>query len=328
MYQVEAKRLAVRVSKIRDEAIDIKSFDLAGIDGQPLPAFIPGSHIDVHVGGGIVRQYSLCNGPAAGQGAPDHYLIAVKKEAASRGGSLAMHQQVKEGDVLQISTPRNNFELRQEAGKHVLVGGGIGITPLLSMARHLLASGADFEIHYFSRSVRHTAFHALLSAPEFKGRAAFHYAIEPDSIKAYLRNLLRERPQDGHLYLCGPGPFMDAVQDAAAATWPPQVVHLEYFAADPAVLSGPQAAFEVVLAYSGGTYTIPEGETIVEVLARNGIQIDVSCEQGVCGTCLTGVLEGTPDHKDMYLDDEERKACNKMTPCVSRSLSPKLVLDL
>jgi vanillate O-demethylase ferredoxin subunit len=325
---LESKTLAVRVRKISDEAIDIKSFELVSVDGKPLPAFIPGSHIDVHVAGGVTRQYSLCNGPAAVPDAPDHYLIAVKKEAASRGGSRAMHEQVKEGDVLQISAPRNNFELTPEAGRHVLVGGGIGITPLLSMARHLLASGADFEINYFSRSIKHTAFHALLSAPEFKGKVAFHYAIEPTQIKAYLRNLLWERPKDGHLYLCGPGPFMDTVQDTAAATWPPQTIHLEYFAADPSALAGPQDAFEVTLARSGGTYTIPEGETIVEVLARNGIQIDVSCEQGVCGTCLTGVLEGTPDHKDVYLDDAERKACDKMTPCVSRSLSPRLVLDL
>ena len=330
MYLVEAKTLAVRVSKIRDEAIDIKSFALVSVDGKPLPAFIAGSHIDVHAADGIVRQYSLCNGPAgdAASGLPDHYLIAVKKEAASRGGSLAMHERIKEGDVLQISAPRNNFELRPEAKRHVLIGGGIGITPLLSMARHLLASGAEFEINYFSRSITHTAFHERLSAPEFKGKVAFHYAIEPDAIKTYLRNLLWERPQDGHLYLCGPGPFMDTVQDVAAATWPPQSVHLEYFAADPSALSGPQDAFEVTLARTGGTYTIPEGETIVQVLARNGIQIDVSCEQGVCGTCLTGVLEGTPDHKDVYLDDEERKACDKIMPCVSRSLSPKLVLDI
>ena len=321
---MDSKTLTVQVRNIQDEAIDIKSFELVSADGAPLPAFVAGSHIDVFIGEGLIRQYSLCNGP----GPTASYLIAVKNEAASRGGSRAMHERIKIGDVLQISAPRNNFALTSAAKRHVLVGGGIGITPLLSMARHLLAEGADFEINYFSRSIKHTAFHALLSSPEFSGKVAFHYAIEPGAIKAYLRNLLWERPADAHLYLCGPGPFMDQVQDTAAATWPPQAIHLEYFAADPAALAGPQDAFEVTLARSGGTYTIPEGRSIVEVLAKHGIQIDVSCEQGVCGTCLTGVLEGTPDHKDVYLDDAEKKACDKMTPCVSRSLSPKLVLDL
>ena len=148
MYLVEAKTLAVRVSKIRDEAIDIKSFALVSVDGKPLPAFIAGSHIDVHAADGIVRQYSLCNGPAgdAASGLPDHYLIAVKKEAASRGGSLAMHERIKEGDVLQISAPRNNFELRPEAKRHVLIGGGIGITPLITMAAEMVLLRVDASV--------------------------------------------------------------------------------------------------------------------------------------------------------------------------------------
>ncbi len=321
---MESKTLLVHVNKIEDEAIDIKSFELVSADGKLLPSFIPGSHIDVHIADGIIRQYSLCNGP----GNTQSYLIAVKKEAASRGGSRAMHEQIKVGDTLLIGMPRNNFSLIQEAKRHVLLGGGIGITPLLSMARHLLAAGADFEMNYFSRSIKHTAFHEVLSSPEFKGKVVFHYALEPDAVRAYLRKLLWSRPEGAHLYLCGPRFFMDQVEATAAATWPPHAVHLEYFVADPMSLAGPQDAFEVTLARSGGTYVIPEGQSIVDVLAQHGVRIEVSCEQGVCGTCLTGVLSGTPDHRDVFLSNEEKVRGDVILPCVSRCKSPKLVLDL
>lgn len=324
MRQLESKTLLVHVNKIVDEAIDIKSFELVSADGQLFPPFTPGSHIDVHIAEGIIRQYSLCNGPDNTQS----YLIAVKKEAASRGGSLAMHENIKVGDTLFIGLPRNNFSLVPQAKRHVLLGGGIGITPLLSMARHLLAAGADFELHYFSRSVKHTAFRDVFSGPEFKGKVVFHSALEADEVRACLRELLGSRPEGAHLYLCGPRFFMDQVEAAATAAWPAQAVHLEYFAADPISLAVPQDAFEVTLARSGGTYVIPEGQSIVDVLAQHGVQIEVSCEQGVCGTCMTGVVSGTPDHRDVFLSPEEKAGGDVMLPCVSRCKSPKLVLDL
>lgn len=324
MRQLESKTLLVNVNKIEDEAIDIKSFELVSADGKLFPSFIPGSHIDVHIADGIIRQYSLCNGPDNTQS----YLIAVKNEAESRGGSRAMHEKIKVGDTLLIGMPRNNFSLFPEAKRHVLLGGGIGITPLLSMARHLLAVGADFELQYFSRSVKHTAFHEIFSGPEFKDKIVFHYALEADAVRAYLRKLLGSRPEGAHLYLCGPRFFMDQVKAAAAAAWPAQAVHLEYFVADPISLAGPQDAFEVTLARSGGTYVIPEGQSIVDVLAENGVRIEVSCEQGVCGTCMTGVLSGTPYHKDVFLNHEEKARGDVILPCVSRCKSQKLVLDL
>ena len=321
---MESKTLLVHVNKIVEEAIDIKSFELISADGKLLPSFIPGSHIDVHIADGIIRQYSLCNGPDNTQS----YLIAVKREVASRGGSRAMHEQIKVGDTLLIGMPRNNFSLIPDAKRHVLLGGGIGITPLLSMARHLLAAGVDFEMNYFSRSIKHTAFHEVLSSPEFKDKVVFHYALEPDAVRAYLRKLLWSRPEGAHLYLCGPRVFMDQVEATAAATWPPQAVHLEYFVADPMSLAGPQDSFEVTLARSGGTYVIPERQSIVDVLAQHGIRIEVSCEQGVCGTCLTGVLSGTPDHRDVFLNNHEKAKGDVILPCVSRCQSSKLVLDL
>jgi vanillate O-demethylase ferredoxin subunit len=317
-------KLSVRVVRIRDEAQDVRSFELAAADGGPLPAFAAGSHVDVHIADGLVRQYSLCNDPAeAGR-----YQIAVKREPASRGGSQAMHEQVREGDLLTISVPRNNFALSPAAKHHLLIAGGIGITPLLSMARQLLPSGAAFSLVYFSRSIAHTAFHQHLSAPEFRGSVSFHYALEPEQVRAYLRKLLWSRPPDGHLYLCGPRPFMDLVETTAAPTWPPEAVHLEYFSADPASLAGPKGSFVVRLARHGGEFEVAEGRTIIEVLAEHGVIVDTSCEQGVCGTCLTGVLEGEPDHRDVFLTDAEKLGNDRMTVCVSRAKSPRLVLDL
>ena len=316
--------LTVRVLRIRDEAQDVRSFELERADGAPLPPFAAGSHIDVHIAPGLVRQYSLCNDPAeAGR-----YQIAVKREPASRGGSQAMHERVREGDVLTIGGPRNNFALSPGAKHHLLIAGGIGITPLLSMARQLLPSGAEFSLVYFSRSIAHTAFHELLSAPEFRGRVSFHYALEPEQVRAYLRKMLWTRPPDGHLYLCGPRAFMDLVETTAAPTWPPEAVHLEYFSADPASLAGPKGGFVVKLARHGGEFAIAEGRTIIEVLAEHDVIVDTSCEQGVCGTCLTGVLEGEPDHRDVFLTDAEKRANDRMTVCVSRAKSARLVLDL
>ena len=185
--------LSVRVQAVRDEALDVRSFVLVPADARPLPAFAAGSHIDVHVAPGLVRQYSLCNDPAE----TGRYQIAVKREPASRGGSQGMHERVREGDLLTISAPRNNFALSPAARHHLLIAGGIGITPLLGMARQLARAGAEFALVYFSRSIAHTAFHELLSAPEYRGRVTFHYALEPEQVRAYLRKLLWTRPPDG-----------------------------------------------------------------------------------------------------------------------------------
>lgn len=316
--------LTVNVRNVRQEALDVKSFELVSVDGKPLPSFSPGSHIDVQVAPGLTRQYSLCNSPSdAGR-----YLIAVKREPNSRGGSAGMHERIKLGDTLKIGTPRNNFALVPQARYHLLLAGGIGVTPVLSMAQHLNASGAYFELQYFSRSIQHTAFHELLSGVDFRGKVTFHYALEAEAVRAYLRRLLWHHPPDAHLYLCGPRPFMDLVEQTAAPTWAPETVHLEYFTADPESLSGPRDSFLVKLARAGGEFSIPADQSIVQALAAQGITIETSCEQGVCGTCLTGVLEGKPDHRDVFLTDEEKQACDKMMPCVSRSKSEVLVLDL
>ena len=239
-----------------------------------------------------------------------------------------MHESVRPGDVLEISAPKNNFALDDGSGPCLLVAGGIGITPLLSMAKHLRAAGREFELLYFSRSIAQTAFHGLLSGAAFGARISFHYALEPDAVRAYLRRKLWQRPEGGQLYLCGPRPFMDLVEQTAAATWPPQSVHLEYFAADPQASAGPRAGFVVRLARSGICCDVAPEQTVVDALAARGITVETSCEQGVCGTCLTGVLGGTPDHRDVFLTDEEKQAGDKFCPCVSRARTAELVLDL
>ena len=316
--------LTVKVLKARDVAIDIRSFELGAVSGGPLPPFTPGAHVDLHLGPGLVRQYSLCNGP----GDLDRYRIAVKKEPSSRGGSAAVHGRLKEGDLIDIGEPRNNFVLKPRPGPVLLIAGGIGITPILSMALHLLHAGKEFSLQYFTRSIAHTAFHELLSEKRFLNKVSFHYATEPDAVRAYLRRLLWHRAGDAELYLCGPRPFMDLVESIAAATWPPETVNLEYFSADPAAMAGPRETFTIRLARTGGDYAVAADQSIVQVLRTAGVGIETSCEQGVCGTCLTGVLAGTPDHRDVFLSDEERDAGDKIMCCVSRAMSEVLELDL
>ncbi|WP_436307211.1 PepSY domain-containing protein [Variovorax sp. LjRoot290] len=319
-----AAPMPVRVRRIAFQAADIKSFELVSTTGDPLPAFTPGSHIDVRIEDGLQRQYSLCNDPNERH----RYLIAVKRIAGSHGGSRAMHELVEEGDLLSISAPRNHFALHPAAAHHVLVAGGIGITPLLCMARHLLSIGASFELHYFTRSIEQTAFHAALSAPEFAPHVSFHCAIERSRLRETLHPLLSRRAADAHLYLCGPRGFMNLVEELAAAAWPAGTVHVEHFAANPLASAGERKPFEVTLARSGGTFTVPVSKSIVNVLAERGVCVATSCEQGVCGTCLTGVLEGKPDHRDAFLSPQERIAGAKMLVCVSRASTPRLVLDL
>lgn len=316
-------KLAVRLAAIREEALDIRSFELVPVVGNALLAYTAGSHIDVHLAPGLTRQYSLCGLP----GTSDRYLIAVKREPASRGGSAAMHA-LKVGDELQIGAPRNNFPIHADASHHLLIAGGIGVTPLLSMAQELLRCSGSFALQYFSRSAEYTAFRDLLSQPGLRERVSFHYALDAERVRTYLRRLLWERAPDAHLYLCGPRPFMDLVESLAAPTWPPDAVHLEYFVADPSALAGPRESFEVAVASSGARYLVPSDKTIVQVLAENGIAVPVSCEQGVCGTCLTGVIDGVPDHRDIVLTDEEKRRCDRMLLCVSRAHSSSITLDL
>ncbi|MEM5402209.1 PDR/VanB family oxidoreductase [Paraburkholderia unamae] len=307
-------------------ATDICVFELAGADGAPLPAFAAGAHIDVHVDG-FVRQYSLCNRPSE-HGA---YRIGVLRDAASRGGSVAMHA-LDAGTNLEISIPKNHFPLDEQATHTILLAGGIGITPLIAMAEQLREEGRSFELHYCTRDPQRAAFRERLAEAGFAEHTHFYFDSEGADARIDLARVLRA-PHDGkHAYVCGPAGFIDAVLAAtASAGWPAQNVHREYFgAAQPGASANADAngAFQVTLASCQRVFDVPAGTTIVEALRAGGVEVPVSCEQGVCGTCITRVLSGEPDHRDLYLTDEERAANDQLLPCCSRSRTPMLVLDL
>ncbi len=316
--------LSVRVARKQVEAIDICSFELVAEAGTTLPGFAAGSHVDVLLPGGITRQYSLCNDPTENH----RYLIGVLRDPASRGGSRAMHDAVQEGDCLRISAPKNHFPLAHEARRHLLLAGGIGITPILCMAERLANISASFEMHYCTRSRVRTAFHERIAQSGFAARAHFHFDDGPAGQKLDIEQFLAT-PEDGmHLYVCGPRGFMDAVLGTARArAWPEAQLHYEFFAADVGTADS-NTDFEVQLASSGRIVTVPRDKSALQALAAAGIDLPFACEQGVCGTCLTRILEGVPDHRDSYLTPEERAANDQFTPCCSRARTPRLVLDL
>ena len=321
---MNASELQVRVVRKAREAEDIATFELAAVDGRALPAFSAGSHVDVQLPGGLTRQYSLCNDPAESH----RYLIGVLRDAGSRGGSRAMHEQVNEGDMLQISAPKNHFPLAHEATHSVLVAGGIGVTPILCMAERLALTGASFEMHYCTRSAERTAFRERIANSAFAERVKFHFDDGAEGQKLQLHTLLSPVRAGTHLYVCGPTGFMSWLLDSArSAGWPEAQLHYEFFGAE-IVKSDDDESFEVQLASSGKVVTVGRDETVVQALSAIGVEIATSCEQGVCGTCLTRILEGEPDHKDMYLTPEEQAANDQFTACCSRAKSKRLVLDL
>lgn len=315
--------IAVKVVRKTQEAQDIASFELASADGQALPPFSAGSHIDVHIADGLVRQYSLCNDPAERH----RYQIAVLRDPASRGGSQAVHERIREGDLIQVSAPRNHFELGP-ADDYLLLAGGIGVTPILCMAERLAKTDACFSMHYCARSPERAAFLDRIAGAPFNERVQLHFDAGDAAQKFDMAALLAQAGAGTHLYVCGPQGFIDhVVNSARGAGWAEERIHLEYFGAAPQDVSG-DTAFEVKLASSGQVYTIPADKSVCNALLEHGIDIPISCEQGVCGTCITRVLDGTPDHRDLYFTDEEKAANDQFTPCCSRAKSGLLVLDL
>ena len=313
-------RLRVRVARKWNTAADVAAFELESIAGQ-LPTFQPGAHIDVHLPDGLIRQYSLTNGP----GQLDRYRIGVKLEPESRGGSAALHHTVREGDVLAISEPRNNFPLRRNAVRTVLIAGGIGITPLLAMAQTLRHSNLGFELHCFARSRDHLAFGEILE--RLGDSVTAHLDLSPDDTAAAIAQILEGRSTSDRVYGCGPAPMLAAVRELAeAAGWPEETVHFEYFS-NPTEIDD-SSSFEIDLARSALTLAVPAGRTVLEILRDNGVDVASSCEVGACGTCSVGVIEGEPDHQDVYLSQSEKQRGDRMMACISRARGPRLILDL
>jgi len=317
--------LSVRVLAKRAEAEGICSLELVSADGRELPAFSAGSHIDLHLPNGLVRQYSLCNHPEERH----RYVVAVLRDPGSRGGSAAVHELLQEGDVLPISAPRNHFHL-VPAQHTILLGGGIGVTPILCMAERLAQTHAHFEMHYCTREPLRTAFQQRIAASSFASRVSYHFDSGAPEQKLDARTTLGSPDAGKHLFVCGPNGFMDwIVGTARELGWAEDNIHREYFAAADLDTSS-DGSFQVRIASNGAVLTVQKDESITQVLEANGFDLPLSCEQGVCGTCLTRVLEGEIDHRDMFLTDAERARNDQFTPCVSRAQTgcQTLVLDL
>jgi vanillate O-demethylase ferredoxin subunit len=318
------KRLRLLVSKKTVEAEGVCSFELVDPSGKALPPFSPGAHIDVYLRAGLVRQYSLCNNPRERH----RYLIGVLRTPDSRGGSQAMHDDIEAGAVLEIGMPRNHFPLAPAAKRSLLIAGGIGVTPILSMAEQLANTDADFSMHYCSRSLQRTAFFKRINSAKYAQRVRFHFSDGALSQRLSLQTLLADPDPATHLYVCGPAGFMDAVIDTAKKNgWCDERLHREYFAAG-VRSSSSDVEFQVKLASTGKIYRIAKDKTVLATLSEAGVPIPNMCQQGVCGTCLTRILHGEPDHRDSYLNDEDRMKNDRFLPCCSRARSAMLVLDL
>ena len=313
------KMIDVQVAEVIDETPAVKSIRFVRSDGQPLGTYQAGAHVDVVGPTAITRQYSLCSTPDD----PDSYTVAVKREEKSRGGSVALHD-LQVGDRLQISEPRNLMQVELSARHHVLMAAGIGITPMLSMARWLHVHGHSFELHYFARSHEEAAFLPLLQ-DRCPDQLHTHLGLQPEEHQEVLEQALTELPDGSHVYVCGPGVFMDRVREVAEQVVPAEHVHQESFTAEERPDARENADFTVE--FEGESYQVPPDRSIVEVLRENGADVETSCQEGICGTCIMSVLEGTPEHRDNVLTRSEKEAGETMAICVSRAKTPKLVLD-
>ncbi|MFM0239769.1 MULTISPECIES: PDR/VanB family oxidoreductase [Paraburkholderia] len=308
----------------RPIADGICEFDLRLPDGGPLPVFSAGSHVDVFLAGGVVRQYSLCNSPEERH----RYVLAVLLDSNTRGGSKGMHA-LNVGDSIEIGEPRNHFALDETARHSILLAGGIGITPIKSMAHRLALLGASFEVHYCAREPDRMAYGEELKLGHPAPQMMFYFDRDAPDRQLDMRQVLGQRTPGTHLYVCGPQGFIDAVMKTSVELgWPTQNVHREYFGANPASQRAGDRPFQIRIASTGDVIDVAADITVVQALSRAGYAVPVSCEQGVCGTCLTRVLDGIPDHRDAYLTDDERAANDQFTPCCSRSNSSLLVLDI
>ena len=297
----------------------VVALELTACGDEPLPGYVAGAHVDVHVTDGIVRQYSLCGNPQA----RGRYRIGVHLDPNSRGGSAEVHRSFHVGRVVKIGQPRCAFALAPASAPPIMVAGGIGVTPILAMAYALDAEGKDFHLHYCTRSPGHAAFLDEMRH-RFGSRVQAHFGLMVfDPLEA-----LRDAPGGTHVYTCGPVGLMEAVASAARAVgWRAERVHQERFSSDLKTFSA-GTTFDVVARRSGVMVSVQPTQTIAEALLAAGVRVPLSCGEGLCGSCLTRVLEGTPEHRDSCLSDVEHAEGTLIAPCCSRSATPRLVLDI
>ncbi|MGE0348403.1 PDR/VanB family oxidoreductase [Hydrogenophaga sp.] len=318
-----ATTLQAWVHTLRFEADDTISVELRPVAGVVFPAFEAGSHIDLHLPNGMVRSYSLCNNCQE----RDRYVVGVLKDRASRGGSRCVHEQLRVGMRITISAPRNNFPLHEDATHSVLVAGGIGVTPVLCMARRLKDIGKSFEFLYFARSRKSAAFVAEIEALGVP--VTWHFDDEqggPPDLKALLGR--RAPAATEHFYACGPAVMLDNFEKTCAELGHANA-HIERFTAvEIAASADAKQSFTVELRRSGQTFEVTPDTTLHQRLIEIKADVPFSCEEGICGSCETKVLEGEPDHRDSVLTDAERAANKAMMVCVSGCKSARLVLDI
>ncbi|MDX1541405.1 MAG: PDR/VanB family oxidoreductase [Geminicoccaceae bacterium] len=303
----------------RLEAEGVVSFRLESTDGEPLPAFSPGSHLDIHLENGLARQYSICSDPAD----LSHYRIAVLLDPRSRGGSSHIHATWRPETRITASRPRNTFELVDSDRRLHLFAGGIGITPLLPMIMALKRSGRDFTLHYYAKTRAHAAFVDLLPTLVPADRL-FLYFSRTGGRRIEAGRLLACIPPTDYVYCCGPAGLIESMR-SAAATRAPELCRFERFSRTDGPLNGESRPFEVLLAQSGEIFTVPENKSLLETLEERGHAVAFSCREGLCGACQVPYTEGDVVHRDQILDDTAR--CRMMASCVSRARG-HLVLDL
>ncbi|MEO4207031.1 PDR/VanB family oxidoreductase [Acinetobacter pittii] len=303
------------------EGGNIAVMEFESATSTTLPKVEAGAHIDVHLPNGMVRQYSLCQNPNE----EGKFRLGILRDPESRGGSISAFDEIKDGMQIQVSEPKNLFPLLK--AKHsILIGGGIGITPLITMAYQLAHEGESFELHYCGDSPENCAFVDEIKNGELAKHTTFHFKSEGASHRAFFESAIKDIDSESHIYTCGPVGFMDWVINLATThNFPEQQIHKEYFQVETDT-SGD--SFEVVAERSGKIIMVEAGETILQALAKEGIDIEMSCEQGVCGTCMCDVIEGEPDHRDVYFTDEEKASNEQILVCCSRSKTPRLVLDI
>ncbi len=309
-----------RLTEIVPVAKDTNLYTFRRVEGGALPAYAPGAHIDLHLPNGMVRQFSLC----APHTDPESYVVGIKRDPASRGGSRYIFDEMRVGHEIKISAPRNNFPLTEDAEQIVLVAGGIGITPVWCMAQELAAQKRPWKLYYSCRTRDEMAFLETLQkfGPD---SVQFHFDDEADGKFLDLAAVIAAAPANAHLYCCGPKAMLTAFE-AAAASRPRDHVHVEYFTAKAEAAT--EGGFWVELARSGEEYYIPEGKKVLEVLFDAGVDVMYSCELGICGECVTRVISGIPDHRDAVLSEEEQAANDKVMICCCGSKTERLVLDM
>ncbi|KAF1023514.1 MAG: Phenoxybenzoate dioxygenase subunit beta [Paracidovorax wautersii] len=313
----------VRVVQTTWHTPEVIGLSLQALDGRPLPGWQAGAHVDLHLPGELVRAYSLCGVPSA---QPGRYDIAVKREPMGRGGSQAVHQ-LRAGSELQVGAPRNLFALADEPCHHLLLGGGIGLTPLVAMAHTLHQQGRDFTLVVYARSRELLPLRTILENAAWRDRVHVH--LDDAGHGTAPSDWLARAPAGCHVYFCGPAGFMDHLREAARH-WPAPRVHFEYFGAPQAPAGTAETAaasgFEVRLARQQIAIQVAPDQSIAQALQAAGMAVDTVCEQGICGSCVTPYLDGTPDHQDLCLSQEER--ASHLALCCSRCTSSHLTLDL